>query len=140
MLEWQHTNRVELTYGNKTYGIAFRVHIRKVPPMKLVDFPNTEPGCYADGSLGRTAIPHMIQQFADLTDEESATIERYLANDSTDYDDYDAVLDMADEVEIMLNRVLPPNRLAHWHYGEFFISHWCGGFIECFDDECACHD
>ena len=107
--------------------------------MKLIDSPNSEPGCYVEGSSGWTAIPHMIRQFADLTEEEDATIERYLANDGTD-DDYDAVLDMADALENMINRVLPPNRVAHWRDGEFFVSPWCDDADDCDDDECACHD
>lgn len=95
-----------------------------------------EPGCYVDGHWGWRAIPRMIELFSDDPSELrlASAYDKGWQLDSL----YDAVHDIADDVESRLNDSLPANLVAHWRDGEFFISTYCGD--ECADEECYCHE
>ena len=102
---------------------------------------NTEPGCYVDGSRGIYAIPHMIlwqfPGFATVSERRLvAAYERGWSVDGL----HEAASDACDAVTGRINDALPPDRLAHWDMGEFYISPMCADGT-CGADDCVyCQD
>lgn len=82
------------------------------------------PGCYVDGHWGWRGAIRQVQQFAgvayELDDDDRAVIERY--SEVCDMADAEAMVDLADLAETMLNNALRPGLVAHWCDGEFFVS------------------
>lgn len=85
---------------------------------------NIEPGCYVDGHWGWRGAIHLLEQFDgiayELDDDDRALIERYGA--ACDMADAEAMVDLTDQAEEMLNNALRLGLVAHWHDGEFFVS------------------
>jgi len=82
------------------------------------------PGCYVEGSWGWRGAIHLLEQFEgvayQLDDDDRALIERY--GEVCDMADAEAMVDLADLAETMLNNALRPGLVASWRDGEFFVS------------------